>query len=74
MIQSADPITFSVSRSVLADIVTLSDSLTNRMHELLEKNTDGLLIPAEKVELESLVRMAEFGQIVSIALQPQSRP
>jgi hypothetical protein len=74
MVQTADPITFSVSRSILADIVHLSADLTDRMHELLEKNTDGRLTPTEKIELESLVRMAEFGQLVSVALQAQSGP
>ncbi len=68
MIQSADPITLSVPRKVLTDIVQLSAELTDRMHALLERNTDGALGPIEKAELETLVRMAEFGQIVSMAL------
>jgi hypothetical protein len=58
----------------LADIAQLSDELTDRMHMLLERNTDGQLSPIEKAELETLVRVAEFGQIVTMALQPQSRP
>ena len=74
MIQSADPITFSVPRTVLTDIVQLSEELTDRMHELLERNTDGQLNSTEKAELETLVRVAEFGQIVSLALQSQARP
>jgi len=74
MIQSADPITFSVPRKVLTDIVQLSAELTDRMHELLEKNTDGQLGAIERTELEALVRVAEFGQIVSMALQPQAQP
>ncbi|HVT88299.1 MAG TPA: hypothetical protein VHD56_05570 [Tepidisphaeraceae bacterium] len=72
MVQVADPITFSVSREVLSGIVKLSDELTDRMHVLLERNTDGKLDHTEKAELETLVRMAQFGQIVSMALQPQS--
>jgi hypothetical protein len=46
------------------------------MHELLERNTNGQLTPSEKSELETLVRLAEFGQIVSMAarLQPQNNP
>ena len=74
MIQSADPITFSVPRTVLSDIVRLSDELTDRMHDLLERNTDGRLSPTERAELETLVRMAEFGQIVTMALQPKAAP
>jgi hypothetical protein len=73
MVQAADPITFSVPRTVLSDIVELSADLTDRLHELLERNTDGALPPLEKAELETLVKMAEFGQIVSMALQPQDK-
>jgi hypothetical protein len=74
MTQVADPITISVPRTVLADIVRLSEELTDRMHALLERNTDGDLTAAEKAELQTLVRMAEFGQIVSTALGPQAVP
>jgi hypothetical protein len=74
MIQVADPVTFSVPRTVLSDIVQLSAQLTDRTHELLERNTDGALGLTKRAELETLVRMAEFGQIVSMALQPQSTP
>jgi hypothetical protein len=73
-IQAADPVTISVPRRVLTDIVQLSTELTDRMHELLERNTDGQLSPIEKSELAALVRVAEFGQIVSMALQSQGRP
>ena len=75
VLQAADPITFSVPRAVLSDIVTLSSELTDRMHRLLEQNTDGQLGPTEKAELEMLVNIAQFGQIVSMALhQPQGTP
>lgn len=71
MIQAADPVTISVPRTVLSDIAQLSAELTDRMHALLEQNADAQLTPTEKAELEMLVRIAEFGQIVSMALQPQ---
>jgi hypothetical protein len=75
MIQAADPITFSVPRAVLSDIMQLSADLTDRMHLLLEQNTDGKLGATERAWLETLVRIAEFGQIVSIALhQTQGLP
>jgi hypothetical protein len=74
MTQAIDPVTFSVPRTVLSDIVRLSSELTDRMHELLERNTDAQLGPTEKAELETLVRMAQFGQIVSMALQTQGNP
>ena len=70
MLQAADPVTISVPRNMLSDIVELSAELNDRMHELLERNTDGELGPTEKSELEMLVRIAEFGQIVSMALEP----
>ena len=74
MPQLADPVTFSIPRTVLSDIVRLTDELTDRMHSLLERNTDGQLAPSEKAELETLVRMAEFGQIVSLALRAPGTP
>ena len=70
MVRAADSITISVPRQILSEIAHLSADLTGRMHELLERNTDGQLTPSEQSELETLVRMAEFGQIVSMALQP----
>jgi DNA-binding protein H-NS len=76
MVQAADAVTISVPRNLLAQISQLSSGLTEKMHELLERNTNGQLTPSEKSELETLVRLAEFGQIVSMAarLQPQNNP
>lgn len=71
MIQTVDPVTFSVPRTVLSDIAQLSAELTDRMHALLERNTDAQLSPTEKAELATLVRIAEFGQVVLMALQRQ---
>ena len=69
MIQTAeDAITLKVPRSVAADIVYLSADLNDRMHALLDRNGDGLLGPRERAELETLVRMSQFGQIVAMAL------
>ena len=67
-LQTRDSITVSVPRTVLTDIVQLSSELIDRMHALLERNTDGQLSASEKAELDTLVRIAEFGQIVSMAL------
>ncbi len=69
-----DPITVSVPRDVADGIVQLSADLTDRMHALLERNTDGALAATERAELETLVRMAQFGQIVAMAIKPQGRP
>lgn len=69
MIEAADPITISVPRKLLSEIAQLSSDLTARMHELLERNTDHELGVTERSELETLIQMAEFGQIVSMALK-----
>lgn len=74
MVRALDPVTFSVPRGLLSDIVQLSAGLTDRMHDLLERNTDGQLGTTEKAELEALVRVAEFGRIVSVALSSQQTP
>jgi hypothetical protein len=74
MVQATDPVTISVPRTILSEIAQLSADLTDRMHELLERNTDGQLTETERSQLETLVRMAEFGQIVSTALQSQGKP
>ena len=62
-----DDITLTLPRSVIPDVVALSETLTDRRHALLERNTDGGLSPVERSELETLVQMAQFGQILSMA-------
>jgi hypothetical protein len=69
-----DDITLTLPRSVVPDVVALSDTLTDRMHALLERNTDGALSPVERAELETLVQMAQFGQILSMALRGARQP
>ena len=64
MTRVTNAVTFSVPRATLSAITRLSAKLTDRMHELLERNTDGELSGTEKAELKTLVQMAEFGQIV----------
>ena len=74
MTRAADPITFSVPRDLLRDIRNLSGQLLDRLHDLLERNTQGDLSPTENAELETLVRMAQFSEIVSLALEAKSKP
>jgi len=74
MASSTDAITITLPRSAVGDVVALSASLTERMHDLLERNTDGALSAVERAELETLVEMAQFGQIVSMALQSAIKP
>jgi len=64
-----DTLTLTFPRSAIGDVVSISQSLLDRMHELLEQNTDGNLSPIEREELETLVKMAQFSQLVSLALQ-----
>ncbi|HEY3246242.1 MAG TPA: hypothetical protein VGM03_23100 [Phycisphaerae bacterium] len=69
-----DTVTVTLPRSLASDIPTLADDLTDRMHELLERNTDGALSPAERVELQTLVQMAQFAQILALAVQQAPKP
>jgi hypothetical protein len=39
------------------------------MHALLERNTEGTLNATEREELETLVEMAQFAQILAMAVQ-----
>jgi hypothetical protein len=71
---TAEAVTLTFPRSVVGDVMSLSAKLVDRMHELLERNTDGNLSPVERDELETLVQMAEFGQLLSTALAAQARP
>jgi len=64
----ADPVTLTVPRTILAEVVALSAELTDCMHALLERNTDANLSATEREELQTLVQIAQFGQIVSMAL------
>jgi hypothetical protein len=71
---TAEAVTLTFPRSVVGDVISLSAKLLDRMHELLERNTDGNLSPVEREELKTLVQMAEFSQILSTALTAQARP
>ena len=64
-----DTLTLTVPRSAVGDIISISDSLLDRMHEMLERNTNGELSQPEREQLETLVQMAQFGQLISMALR-----
>jgi hypothetical protein len=74
MIQHAEPITLSFTRDAALELVHLSDEMTDRLHELLERNTDGALTSQEQAELTRLVNMAQFSQLVSTALAAAGTP
>ena len=69
-----EAVTLTVPRSAVGGVLALSATLLDRMHELLGRNTDGALSAVEREELETLVHMAQFGQIVSMALGAQGKP
>jgi len=66
---STGALTFTLPRSVVGELPTLSRELTDRMHELLERNTQGDLPQPERRELETLVQMAQFAQLLALAVQ-----
>ena len=71
---TAETVTLTLPRSAIPDVIQLSESLLDRMHGLLERNTDGALSTIEREELDTLVKMAQFGQIVSMALNLPGKP
>jgi hypothetical protein len=73
MSEPAQPITLTIPPHVAAELPRLSAELNERMHELLERNTDGALSTIERRELDSLVRMAGFGQILELIRLPAQR-
>jgi hypothetical protein len=72
MSEPAQPITLTIPPHVVAELPRLSAELNERMHELLERNTDGALSTIERRELGTLVRMAGFGQILELMATRQS--
>ncbi len=67
-----ESVTLTFPRSVVSDVRALSGSLLDRMHDLLERNTEGTLTDIERESLETLVQMAQFGQLIVTALDAQA--
>lgn len=63
-----ESVTLTFPRSVVSDVCALSGSLLDRMHDLLERNTEDTLTDIERESLETLVQMAQFGQLIATAL------
>jgi hypothetical protein len=74
MIQKSTPITLTIPEHIARELPQVSAEINDRMHELLERNTDGTLSALERRELETLVRMAHFGQILSLLASRSSTP
>lgn len=66
-------ITFTLPTNVAGEIPVLAQRLLDRMHQLLERNTDGQLNPIERDEVAALVEMAEFAQMVAVAVRKATR-
>lgn len=73
MAQGSEEITIRVPREAAEGIPTLSAELSERMHALLERNTDGHLSSIERAELETLVRMSQFADLFSMILRGAKR-
>jgi hypothetical protein len=71
--EADDVVTLTLPRSSIGNVTSLSADLLDRMHELLERNTEGTLNAGEAKQLETLVEMAQFGQLLTAALQEQFR-
>jgi len=67
-----DSVTLTIPRSAVSDVRSLTGALLDRMHELLERNTEGTLTEVERESLETLVQMAQFGQLIASALDAQA--
>lgn len=66
MTLSSTTITLTIPEQIAGELPIISAELNDRMHELLERNTDGGLSALGRRELDTLVRMAHFGQIVAL--------
>ena len=64
---SSDLVTLNLPRALVREIPRLSQELNDRMHALLERNTEGVLTATERAELETLVQMAQFAQLLAMA-------
>ena len=74
MSSRAESVTLVLPSGAVPEVISLSETLLERMHDLLERNTQGQLSGIEREELETLVHMAEFGQIISSALRSSGKP
>lgn len=72
MADDQDELAISLPRQIWTELAELSPELTDRMHELLYKNTDDLLNAEERRELHSLVQMFNFAQLLRSAMLSKS--
>jgi hypothetical protein len=72
MSSPAESVTFTIPRAIVPELPSLSQGLTDRMHRQLERNTQGAISAIEREELETLVKMAQFAQILAMAARGTS--
>ncbi len=70
MVSPADDVLFALPRSAIGGVLQISDRLLDRMHSLLERNAQGELSEVEREYLADLVEMAQFSQLVAMAVSP----
>jgi hypothetical protein len=68
MNRASDSVTVTIPRAIAGEIPSISAQLNERMHELLERNTEGGLNAVERAELETLVQMTQFAQLLAMAV------
>jgi hypothetical protein len=56
----SDVVTITLPRSIIPELPAFASVLEDRMHHLLERNTEGALTETERAELEGLVQMAQL--------------
>jgi hypothetical protein len=66
---AAGTLVLTIPSAIVPELPALSQGLTDRMHGLLERNTEGTLSAPEREELSTLVEMAQFAQILVLAAQ-----
>ena len=67
MSTAPDSITLTIPQSIAVELSKRAAGWNDRMHELLEANTDGALSAPEHRELEALVLLDQFAQILAMA-------
>ena len=73
MVMPSDTVTLRLPRDLVPELPSLAADLRARMHELFERNTEGVLTNVERAELETLVKMAEFEQLLAlVAFEPKA--
>ena len=62
-------ISLAFPRTLIPDVVELSGDMISRMHDLLERNANEELSVNEQEDLQTLVQMAQFSQVIALSLQ-----